>query len=201
MCSHDIIAVLLAGWSDYTLMVSSSTGSAAVPAIVIHVVGIKNMCCSEWCSQVFSVESVVTAQEHHRKMLGYDFNADSDGDDPWNDMFEPMVWHPAPERMQVSALLQQPCERVVGMVADASRPASCLSAPLWDSGSVDPANLLRRAVYEHNPELYVQPQRPTRRRQKGNEFSLGEILHKLQSNPEDPGLGVIHHIHPYMRTP
>ena len=54
---------------------------------------------------------------------------------------------------------------------------------------MDPTNLLRRAVYEYNPELYVQPRRPKRRRGKADEFSLGEILHKLQSKPDDPGLG------------
>ena len=123
-------------------------------------------------------------------MYGYDFNAGSDGDDAFDDMFEPVVWHPAAERTEVSALLQQPCERVVGMVADGNRPESWLPAPKWDSGSLDPANLLRRAVYEHNPELYVHPRRPKRRRSKGTKFSLGEILHKLQSNPEDPGIGV-----------
>lgn len=122
-------------------------------------------------------------------MLDADFDASSCGDDYWEDMFEPLVWHPAPERMQVSDLMLQHADRIVGMVADGCRPNEWSVAPLWDASSLDVGNLLRRAIYEHNPELYVPPQRPKRRRGKGEAFSLGETLHRLQTNPDAPAVG------------
>ena len=62
--------------------------------------------------------------------------------------------------------------------------------PLWDNTSLDPTSLLRRAAFQHCPELYVSSLRPRRLRCKARQYSLGQMLFKLQADPAHPHLGI-----------
>ena len=58
-----------------------------------------------------------------------DFDDFADGvpnEDDVHDMFETMVWQPAPERTEFSTLLQQPFDRLVGLHEDGKVAASTL---------------------------------------------------------------------------
>ena len=52
----------------------------------------------------------------------------------------------------------------------------------WDGESLDPWNLLRRALREHHPLLYVRC-RPERRRRRKCTQELGALVKKLQKSP------------------
>jgi hypothetical protein len=91
-----------------------------------------------------------------------------------DDMFETVVWQPVPERTKLSALLQQPSDRLVGMHDDGRCAEVDSPAPLWDNTSLDPLGLLRRAVYQRCPELYVSRTRPRRLRCKAGQYYQGD---------------------------
>ena len=121
-------------------------------------------------------------------MLDVDWEGISADDGGWDHIFEPAVWHPAAHRIQVLELLDQRHDELVEILPqDSGESAAVVQRPFNDS--LDIPNLLRRAIYEHNPELYVIPQRPKRRRGKRIDFTLAEALYKLQQDPESPGLG------------
>ena len=123
-------------------------------------------------------------------MEQFDFSQGMGADEDWEDMFESVSWQPAQERKELSSFLHEASDRLVGMMDDGTGAAYSAAPRLWDPVTLDPVNLLRRAVFEKCPELYVPPEMPRRRSRKGAALSPGETLYKLQANPTNPGLGV-----------
>ena len=87
----------------------------------------------------------------------FDFSQDMDGDDGWEDLFEEVSWQPDQERTALLSLLHQPFDRLVGMFHDGTCAAASAAPPLRDPVTLDPVNLLHRAVFETCSELYVAP--------------------------------------------
>ena len=159
----------------FVLCVSQELPKQSLASFCLRVLAIRLASCTwRWCDA----------------MDFFDFSQDMDGDDGLEDLFEPVLWQPAQERTDLSSLLHQPSDRLVGMLDDGTGAAPSAAPPLWDPVTLDPVNLLRRAVFEKCPELYVAPQVPRRRRSKGDALTPGETLYKLQSNPTKPGLGI-----------
>ena len=113
----------------------------------------------------------------------------SEDGDAMEDMFSSVAWHAAPQRVAVSDLVHAPNDRLAGVTAEGASNDGAMMFSLWDPMSLEPSNLLRRTIFENHPELYIKPERPKRRRGKGDKLTLGEVLFKLQANPESPGLG------------
>ena len=88
----------------------------------------------------------------------------------------------APVPVSLFSVLNEQPVNVHGLRTQPGRPVSEPVQAPWDRESLEPWNLLRRALHEHHPLLYVSCRPDRRRRQKGDQ-GLGSLVRKLQKNP------------------
>ena len=106
-------------------------------------------------------------------------------DDAANAAYDASLDHVAfspPLQVSLSSVLNEQPINVNGLVTEPGRPLYDPVQPPWDRESLEPWNLLRRALHEHRPALYVRC-RPERRRRRKCVQSLGTLLKKLQKHP------------------
>ena len=87
-----------------------------------------------------------------------------------------------PLQVSLSSVLNEQPINVNGLVTEPGRPVYDPVQPPWDQEALEPWNLLRRALHEHHPTLYVRC-RPERRRRRKCTQDLGTLLKKLQKQP------------------
>ena len=87
----------------------------------------------------------------------------------------------SPAPVTLSSVLNLQPNNVSGLRLQPGRAVLEPVEPQWDESSLDPWNLLQRALHEHHPLLYVRSP-PTRRvKQKGRQ-ELGSVIKKLHKN-------------------
>ena len=94
-----------------------------------------------------------------------------------------LSWQPANGRVSLASVLSVPTSAVSGFAADGSSPTLPDLPQAWDPESLDPLNLLRRALREHHPELYVPSPGIVRKCSTKQKAPLGSLLRRLQVDP------------------
>lgn len=87
-----------------------------------------------------------------------------------------------PLQVSLSSVLNEQPINVHGLSTEAGRPVYEPVQTAWNPESLEPWNLLSRALHEHHPLLYVQC-RPERRRRRKCIQDLGTLVKKLQQRP------------------
>ena len=94
-----------------------------------------------------------------------------------------LEWHAGEARVSLGSVLTAEAPTVSGFVTDCAIPAVPQAPQQWCPDSFDPSNLLRRALRENHPELYVPHFKVVRRLSGKQAPPLGRALRMLQSDP------------------
>ena len=115
---------------------------------------------------------------------------DSNGEDDHDQQFLPigdsdnlLQWVPGQGLVSLASALTAAAPSVSGFVSDGVVPTLVDLPPQWSDTSLDPMNLLRRALREHSPEMYVPCKRCVRRLRSKRQAPLGRLLRQLQEDP------------------
>ena len=117
--------------------------------------------------------------------------SDSNGEDDHHQQFLPighdsdnvLQWVPGQGAVSLASVLTASAPSVSGFVSDGAVPTVVELPPQWSDTSLDPMNLLHRALREHSPELYVPETRLVRRRRCKRRAPLGRLVRMLQDDP------------------
>ena len=94
-----------------------------------------------------------------------------------------LTWQPADVPVTLASVLSCPPTSISGFAADGTTPTMTQLTPEWEDSSLEPLNLLRRALREHHPELYVPLPGCGRRVKAKCAPPLGRLLRDLQAKP------------------
>ena len=117
--------------------------------------------------------------------------SDSDGEDDHHQQFLPidhdgdnvLQWELGQGRVSLASALTAEAPSISGFVSDGVVPTLVDLPPQWNDSSLDPMDLLRRALREHHPEMYVPAQRLVKRQRCKQQAPLGRLLRMLQDDP------------------
>ena len=86
-----------------------------------------------------------------------------------------------PVQLSLSSVLNIHTDNVTGLRHQPGGVVLELPSAQWEKDSLDPWNLLRRALHEHHPLLYVR-RLPRRRCRQKNQQDLGDLVRKLHKD-------------------
>ena len=120
-----------------------------------------------------------------------DDGSDSDGEDHHHQHFLPidedsdnvLQWEAGKGLVSLASVLSAEAPSVSGFVSNGVVPALIDVPPQWTDTSLDPLDLLRRALREHHPEMYCPAQRLVKRQKTKQQAPLGRLLRMLQDDP------------------